>query len=61
MPACPGVFELTRQYQLILPLMFAAVLAAGVGNLLSPDMIYTLKLRRRGIDLTNRRTADARS
>lgn len=30
MPAVIIVFELTRQYQLILPLMFAVALAAGV-------------------------------
>jgi CIC family chloride channel protein len=45
------IFELTGEYQVILPLMFAIALAAGVGNLLSGDTIYTLKLRRRGIDL----------
>jgi chloride channel protein, CIC family len=45
------VFELTGQYQIILPLMVAVVLAAGVGNRLSRDTIYTLKLRRRGIDI----------
>jgi CIC family chloride channel protein len=45
------IFELTGEYQIILPLMAAVALAAGVSNLLSPDTIYTLKLRRRGIDL----------
>jgi CIC family chloride channel protein len=54
------VFELTGEYQIILPLMFAIALSAGVGNLLSRDTIYTLKLRRRGIDLTRRRMVDAR-
>jgi CIC family chloride channel protein len=45
------IFELTGDYEIILPLMFAISLAAGVGNLLSSDTIYTLKLRRRGIDI----------
>lgn len=52
------IFELTGQYQIILPLMFAIVLAAGTSNLLSADTIYTLKLRRRGIDLTRPRGVD---
>ncbi len=45
------MFELTGEYSIILPLMAAIVLAAGVSHRLSPDTIYTLKLRRRGIDL----------
>ena len=48
------IFELTGNYQIILPLMFSISLAAGVGNLLSADTIYTLKLRRRGIDITRK-------
>ncbi|HKC78298.1 MAG TPA: chloride channel protein, partial [Gaiellaceae bacterium] len=49
------IFELTGEYRVILPLMFAIVLAAGISNLLSRDTIYTLKLRRRGIDLQHGR------
>ena len=45
------LFELTGEYTIILPLMAAIVLATGVSHLLSPDTIYTLKLRRRGIDI----------
>ncbi len=45
------MFELTGEYSIILPLMTAIVLATGVGSLLSRDTIYTLKLRRRGVDL----------
>lgn len=45
------MFELTGDYAIILPLMAAIVLAAGISHLLTPDTIYTLKLRRRGIDL----------
>ena len=43
------IFELTGEYAIILPLMFAIVLATAVSRRLSPDTIYTLKLRRRGI------------
>ena len=49
------IFELTGDYRIILPLMFAIVLAAGLSRLLSPDTIYTLKLRRRGIDISRPR------
>jgi CIC family chloride channel protein len=52
------IFELTGDYQIVLPLMAAIVLAAGMSNLLSTDTIYTLKLRRRGIDITQTRAAN---
>ncbi|MEU3985936.1 chloride channel protein [Streptomyces sp. NPDC026672] len=45
------LFELTSEYSIILPLMLAIVLATATSRLLSHDTIYTLKLRRRGIDL----------
>lgn len=45
------LFELTGEYSIILPLMLAIVLATATSRLLSDDTIYTLKLRRRGIDL----------
>ena len=45
------IFELTGDYTIILPLMVAIVAAAGLSSLLSKDTIYTLKLRRRGIDI----------
>ncbi|MCK7621843.1 chloride channel protein [Streptomyces sp. RS10V-4] len=45
------LFELTGQYTIILPLMLAIVLATATSRLLSRDTVYTLKLRRRGIDL----------
>jgi CIC family chloride channel protein len=45
------VFELTGDYSIILPLMLAVVVATALGRLLSEDSIYTLKLRRRGIDI----------
>jgi chloride channel protein, CIC family len=45
------MFELTGEYTIILPLMLAIVLAAGVSHLVSADTIYTRKLLRRGIDI----------
>ena len=45
------IFELTGDYQIILPLMFAIVVATTLSNALTRDTIYTLKLRRRGIDI----------
>jgi CIC family chloride channel protein len=52
------IFELTGEYRIILPLMFAIVLATGTSTVLSRDSIYTLKLRRRGIDLMRGRGAN---
>ncbi|WP_037628837.1 chloride channel protein [Streptomyces aureus] len=51
MTAVVILFELTGEYSIILPLMLAIVLATITSHLLSHDTIYTLKLRRRGIDL----------
>jgi CIC family chloride channel protein len=45
------VFELTGDYNIILPLMFAIVVATALSHRISRDTIYTLKLRRRGIDI----------
>jgi CIC family chloride channel protein len=52
------IFELTGDYAIILPLMVAIVLSAGLSSLLSGDTIYTLKLRRRGIDIARSRSAN---
>ena len=45
------VFELTGDYRIILPLMFAVAVSTALSSRLSRDTIYTLKLRRRGIDI----------
>jgi CIC family chloride channel protein len=45
------MFELTGEYSIILPLMLAIVVATGVSKIMSKDTVYTLKLRRRGVDL----------
>lgn len=47
----PITFELTGDYRVILPLMIAVVVATAVANAATADTIYTLKLRRRGIDI----------
>jgi chloride channel protein, CIC family len=45
------IFELTGDYHIILPLMCAIVVATALSNAITKDTIYTLKLRRRGIDI----------
>ena len=52
------MFELTGEYTIILPLMAAIVLATGTSHLITRDTIYTLKLRRRGVDLDTHPTAN---
>jgi CIC family chloride channel protein len=52
------LFELTGDYRIILPLMVTVVLSTLVSEALSRDTIYTLKLRRRGIDLHIGREVD---
>ena len=46
------IFELTNDYKLILPIMICAILATFIASLLKKDSIYTMKLTRRGVDLT---------
>ncbi len=43
------LFEMTRVYAIILPLLFACVIADAVASIGSPETIYTRKLLRRGI------------
>jgi hypothetical protein len=45
------IFELTGDYRIVLPLMVAVVIATALSNSFTRDTIYTLKLRRRGIDI----------
>lgn len=45
------IFEMTRDYALILPLMLAVILATLFSQKLQRHSIYTFKLARRGIDL----------
>ncbi|MBD3298975.1 MAG: CBS domain-containing protein [candidate division Zixibacteria bacterium] len=51
MTALMIIFEMTRDYHIILPLMVACVIATMIAMRLAPDSIYTLKLLRRGIVL----------
>jgi chloride channel protein, CIC family len=52
------LFELTGDYQIILPMMLSIAVSASVSGVLSADTIYTLKLRRRGIDIRRGRSAN---
>lgn len=45
------VFEMTRDYRIILPLMMACVVGTFIAQRLSKESIYTMKLARRGISL----------
>jgi CIC family chloride channel protein len=45
------LFEMTGDYNIILPLMLATVMSTFVSRLISRESIYTLKLTRRGVYL----------
>lgn len=49
MTAMMMVFEMTRSYHLIVPLMLACIIATILSMRMSPESIYTRALRRRGI------------
>jgi H+/Cl- antiporter ClcA/predicted transcriptional regulator len=53
------VFEITRDFEVVLPLMMATVLSALVFSVLSDESIYTEKLSRRGIRVGNELVADS--
>jgi CIC family chloride channel protein len=48
MTAVTMIFEMTRDYDIVLPMILAVALSVGVRRLLSRENIYTLKLVRRG-------------
>jgi CIC family chloride channel protein len=48
MTAVTMIFEMTRDYSIVLPMILAVALSLGVRRVLSPESIYTLKLARRG-------------
>lgn len=52
------LFEMTGDYNIILPLMFATVVSLLISRALEPESIYTLKLSRRGIRLQSGRDVD---
>ncbi len=45
------VFEMTRDYKIIIPLIFACVVADVISSIFYKDTIYTEKLSRRGIKI----------
>jgi CIC family chloride channel protein len=45
------LFEMTGDYQIILPLMLACVASTLTAKLLKKESIYTMKLARRGVDI----------
>jgi len=45
------LFEMTQDYRIILPLMFATVVSTLIAQQFEPESIYTLKLKLRGIDM----------
>jgi CIC family chloride channel protein len=61
--ACVLVFELSGDYAIVLPLIFATAIATLVARRLRADSIYTAELRRRGVvwrvTLEGRRSEDS--
>jgi len=52
------LFEMTRDYNIILPLMLAVVISTIVARGFNPETIYTTKVRRAGIDLSRHEDVD---
>jgi chloride channel protein, CIC family len=48
MTAVTMIFEMTRNYDIVMPMILAVAMSVGVRRLLSRENIYTLKLYRRG-------------
>jgi CIC family chloride channel protein len=48
MTAVTMIFEMTRDYNIVLPMILAVALALGVRRIFSRENIYTMKLVRRG-------------
>jgi CIC family chloride channel protein len=48
MTAITMIFEMTRSYDVVMPMVLAVAMSVGVRRLLSRENIYTLKLVRRG-------------
>ncbi|MFL5285113.1 MAG: chloride channel protein [Rhodopila sp.] len=48
MTAVTMIFEMTRDYDIVLPMILAVAMALGVRRMLSIENIYTMKLARRG-------------
>lgn len=52
------LFEMSGDYKIIIPLMISTTISTIVATHISRDSIYTLKLKRNGIDITNIRSLD---
>jgi CIC family chloride channel protein len=52
------IFEMTGNYEIILPLMTAVVISTLLSRTMSRENIYTLKLLRRGVDLEQEELGD---
>lgn len=48
MTAVTMIFEMTRDYNIVLPMILAVALSLGIRRILSRENIYTMKLARRG-------------
>jgi CIC family chloride channel protein len=48
MTATIMIFEMTRDYDIVMPMIVAVAISLGIRRVLSPDNIYTTKLTRRG-------------
>src|ERR1700761_3501135 len=48
MTAVTMIFEMTRDYNIVLPMILAVAVAVAVRRLVSHETVYTLKLVRRG-------------
>jgi CIC family chloride channel protein len=48
MTAVAMIFEMTRDYDIVMPMIIAVAFSVGIRRLLSRENIYTLKLYRRG-------------
>ena len=48
MMAVTMIFEMTRNYDIVLPMILAVAVSIGIRRVLSRENIYTLKLVRRG-------------
>jgi chloride channel protein, CIC family len=51
MTAVTMIFEMTRDYTIVLPMVLSVAASLGVRRLLSRESIYTMKLARRGHDI----------
>ena len=58
MTAVAMIFEMTRDYGIVMPMIVAVAVAVGVRRLLSPENIYTVKLVGRGHSIPRARHAN---